>query len=62
MDILRGDKSIMIRDVDGSLSGSSNVTLVPKNIYFSNGLGCSRVPGTRMDSCSGHFSKVENHL
>ena len=53
-----GDNSIMIRDIDGSLSGKGNVTLVPKDIYYTKNMACTNVAGTNMDSCPGYFAKV----
>ena len=54
----RGDDSIMMRDLDGSLTGQTDSTLVKPNMYFTSGDTCQAMPGANMDICQRHYSKV----
>ena len=54
----RGQESIMMRDLDGSLTNRTNVTVVKKGAQYSRGLGCVEKTGWNLQVCSERFLKV----
>ena len=52
------EKTIMLRDLDGSLSGQPNVALVKWDAYYTEGLDCEIIPKWNFKSCNEKFVRV----
>ena len=59
-DIVSGhrENSILIRDLDGSLTGAQNRTIVKKGAYYMRGVDCVTREHWNMDVCRTRFIKV----
>ena len=57
----RVQTSIMMRDLDGSLTGEAGNTVVKKNVYYTKDLNCKEKEGWSLDVCKERFLKVNNH-
>ena len=53
-----GDDTIMMRDGDGSLTGTAGVTVVRPGVYYADADKCSTMEGWNMDACTQQFIRV----
>ena len=59
-DIVSGhrENSILIRDLDGSLTGAQNRTIVKKGAYYTTSVDCVTKENWNMDVCRARYIKV----
>ena len=50
--------SIMMRDLDGSLTGEAGTTVVKPDMYFTENSECEAKEGWNLEVCKGRFAKV----
>ena len=54
----RGDSTITMRDMDGSLTGYPGSVVTKTDTYFTEGEDCTEIEGWNLQRCDGHFAKV----
>ena len=56
----RGEESISMYDMDGSLTGEAGSIVLRPGTYFTEGETCEERPEWNLQVCTGTFAKVKN--
>ena len=58
----RGETSIFMTDLDGSLTGHSGAMVVKRDAYYTRGLGCEERERWNLDVCPAGTRFVKVHI
>ena len=53
-----GEASVLLTDLDGSLTGAAGGVVTKKGVYFAEDADCSVRAGWNMQVCGGRYAKV----